>query len=218
MKRYTGLCVVMAAAALLGGCGRQSTPSMMNTSLPQLANQTRLEQIPVEQAGKGYLSVLADNYARYGADTMNLALVYDPNSKNYNATRAFNDLGAIKSTLVQMGVRNVKGEIIKQEGAPQTLMVAYDAVTAQAPAGCRNMPGFDDGLTTPEIGNYKFGCSIDTMLAQQIYRPADLAGSAGHDPGDGRRAANSVEFYRQVTQDEAEGDLDRMDRSEISGQ
>ncbi len=210
--------MMFAAIALLSACGRQSTPSMMNTSLPQLSNETRMEQIPVEKASQGYLARVADNYSRYGADTLQLSLVYDPASKTYDAMKAFNDLGSIKSKLAIMGIRNVKGDVVKQEGAEPTLMVSYDAVMAQAPAGCRNMPGFNDGLTTGQIGDYKFGCSVDTMLAKQIYRPADLAGSEGHDAGDGRKATNTVEYYRQVTSDEAEGELKRMDRSDISGQ
>lgn len=218
MRMNAGLFMLLATASMLGGCGRQSTPSMMNTSRPQLINETRLEQVPVEQAGKGYLAGVADNYARYGVDTLQLSLAYDPNSKTYDAMKAFNDLGTIKSTLMSMGVRNVKGDIAKQEGVQPTLMISYDAISAQAPAGCRNMPGFDDGLTTAQVGDYRFGCSVDTMLTKQIYRPSDLAGNAGHDLGDGRRAANIVEYNRQVTQDEAEGDLDRMDRSDIGSQ
>lgn len=71
-------------------------------------------------------------------------------------------------------------------------------VHAAAPAGCRNMPGFDDGLTSEKIGDYRFGCSVDAMVAKQIYRPADLQGNAGHDLGDGRRATSGVEYYRRV--------------------
>ena len=77
------------------------------------------------------------------------------------------------------------------------------------------MPGLEDGLTTEKIGDYRFGCSVDTMLAKQIYRPADLQGSAGADDGDGRRASNSVEYYRRVEREEAEAPLIRIERTDI---
>ena len=215
MKKTTTFILLMTAALSLTACGRQSTPSMMNTSLPQLTPETTLAQVPVGNVTSGYLYNLSDNYKRYGADTMQLSLAYDPNSKTYTAMKAFEDLASIKSKLTKLGVRSITGETVKSEGVSPTLMISYDSVSAQAPAGCRNMPGFDDGLTTGDIGDYRFGCSTDTLIAKQIYRPADLAGNAGSDPIDGRRAANTVEYNRQVTQEEAEGDLERFDRSNI---
>ena len=215
MKKATALILLVTAAASLAACGRQSTPSMMNTSLPQLTPETTLAQVPVQNVSPGYLYNLSDNYKRYGADTMELAIAYDPNSKSYTAMKAFEDLSSIKSKLTKLGVRSIVGETVKSEGTSPTLMISYDSIKAQAPAGCSNMPGFDDGLTTGHISDYKFGCSTDSLIAKQIYRPADLAGNAGSDPIDGRRAANTVEHSRNVTQDEAEGDLERFDRSNI---
>ncbi len=215
MKKTTALILLVAATASLAACGRQSTPSMMNTSRPQLVPETTLEQIPVSQVSQGYLYKIADNYQRYGADTMHLSLAYDPASRQYGTMKAFEDLSSIKAKLQKLGVRSITGETVKSEGASPTLMITYDSVTAQAPAGCRNMPGFDDGLTTTQIGDYKFGCSVDTMLAKQIYRPSDLNGNNASDPVDGRRATNSVEYYRDVQPEEAEGELKSFDRSNI---
>lgn len=215
MKKTAAFVLLMTAAMSFAGCARQSTPSMMNTTQPQLMPETTMAQIPVENVTPGYLYQLSDNYRRYGTETMQLTLAYDPNSKKYTAMKAFEDLADIKAKLKKLGVHSVVGETVKSEGVTPTLMVSFDSVTAGAPAGCRNMPGFDDGLTTTEIGQYKFGCSIDTMTAKQIYRPADLAGNAGSEPIDGRRAANTVEYNRQVTQEEAEGDLEQLDRSNI---
>jgi pilus biogenesis lipoprotein CpaD len=215
MKKTTILMLFVATAAGLAACGRQSTPSMMNTSLPQIVPETTLEQMPIENVTQSYLYNIADNYERYGVDTMQISLAYDPASKKYNAMKAFEDLAAIKAKLKKLGVRSITGETVKSEGATPTLMISYDSVTAQAPAGCRNMPGFDDGLTTTQITDYRFGCSVDTMLAKQIYRPADLQGSGAGDPIDGRRATNTVEYYRQVETDEAEGELNDLDRSDM---
>lgn len=216
MRNKTGIFLLLIGVSLLPACARQSTPSMMNTSRPQLVSETALQQMPVKNVSAGYINKLADDYERYGASTMQISLAYDPASKDYSAVKAFKDLARIKSGLESMGVRGISAETVKAEGSEPVLMVSYDAVKAAAPAGCRNMPGFDDGLTTGEIADYRFGCSMDTMLAKQIYRPGDLAGNNGYEDGDGRRAANSVEYYRRVEQDEAEAPLIRIDTSEAA--
>lgn len=215
MKNNSALILILCGVAALPACARQSTPSMMNTSRIQVMPETQMIQLPVAEIRDGHLYKIADDYARFGASSVQMSLAYDPNSKTYGAMQAFNDLSKYKTSLTKMGVRNISAETVKSEGSSPTLLLSYDSVSAAAPAGCRNMPGFDDGLTTAHIGDYKFGCSTETMLAKQIYRPADLLGNDASDPGDGRRAANSVEFYRQVTPDEAEGDLERINRGDI---
>ena len=215
MKNNFGLLLLMCGAVALTGCGRQSTPSMMNTSRVSVVPETHLLQVPVAEVNEGYLNRIAEDYERFGASTIQMSIGYDPANKKYGAMQAFNDLAKFKGRLNKLGVHNVSAETVKSEGAAPTLMISYDTVSAVGPAGCRNMPGFDDGLTTAEIGNYKFGCSTETMLAKQIYRPADLLGNDASDPDDGRRAANNVEYYKQVDRDEAEAPLIRIERTDI---
>lgn len=218
MKNTKVIAVLLIGTSLLAGCARQSTPSMMNTSLPRVAEETTMDQIPVENVSEGYLYKVAQNHERYGTNSLMLSLSYDPSSKSYDAMKAFQDLARFKESLRKMGVSSIKAETVKTTGGVPTLMVAYDSVTAQAPEGCRNMPGFDDGLTTHDIADYKFGCSVDTMIAKQIYRPSDLKGNDASDAIDGRRATNVTEYYRRVEQNEVEGDLNRIQRSDIQGQ
>lgn len=213
--KTTILLACILGTSLLGACGPQSTPSMMNTSLPRLVDETALVQYPVEQVGQGTLYKISKDYERYGQGPLQLTLVYDPDSKTYATKKAFDDLARFKETLTKMGVRGVKGEALKANGLEPTLMVSYDSVKAQAPAGCKNMPGFDDGLTTRQIGDYRFGCSTDTLIAKQIYRPSDLRGNDTTEPGDGRRSANNTEYYRTITQQEAEGELRSLTRDDI---
>lgn len=216
MNNKKGILLLLIGVSLLPACARQSTPSMMNPNKPQLVPETALQQRPVKNVNEGYLNYLAEEYSRYGAGSMQLSLSYDPAATNYSAVKAFKDLSRIKSGLESMGVRGISADTVKAEGSEPMLMVSYDAVRAAAPAGCRNMPGFDDGLTTEKVGDYRFGCSVDTMLAKQIYRPGDLNGNAAYEDGDGRRAANSVEYYRRVERDEAEAPLIRIERGDIS--
>ena len=215
--------IIMTIFLLMGlvsisACGRQSTPSMMNTSLPRVETETKIDQIAVDSVNQNFLYSVASNYDRFATDTLMMTISYDPSAKDYDGMKAFQDLARFKDSLGKMGVRSIRAEAVKTTGIKPTLMIAYDMVTAKAPAGCRNMPGFDDGLTTAESTDYRFGCSIDTMVANQIYRPSDLQGYVGSDVIDGRRAANTVEYYRRVDQEEAEGEIERFERNDIQGE
>lgn len=216
MKKYRFHSLFLGTALLLGACAPQSTPSMMSTERPRLEAETSMLQIPVANVSQGALHKIAQDYDRFGTDTLHLALGYDPKSKSYGAMKAFEDLADIKAGLKKYGVRSVTAETVQVDGGEPTLMITYDSLKAAAPPNCRNMPGFDDGLTTREIGDYKFGCSVDTMLAKQIYRPADLMGNGETDAGDGRRAANTVEHYRNVTAEETEGHLENFERDDMT--
>ena len=151
-------------------------------------------------------------------EQMHLSLAYDPAAKNYGATKAFQDLARIKDGLGKYGVPSVTAETVRSSGVEPTLMVSYDSARALAPDGCKNMPGLDSGLTTEKIADYRFGCSVDAMVANQIYRPADLYGNGSSEVNDGRRASMVVDYYRQVTPEEAGRELDRIGRSDIQGE
>lgn len=207
----------LLAICALTACGHQSTPSMMSTNKPQLVQDTAMMQVPVKNVSDGYLSSLADSYTRFGSDTMHLSLVYDPTSKTYTAMKAFNDLSDFKARLKKRGVRNVTAETLQASGEP-LLMISYDQTHATAPQGCQTLDTARNNTTTRFIGEYKFGCTIDTMVANQIYRPSDLRGNAEFDPGDGRRAANSTEHYRVVTEEEANKEMEVLSREQIGSQ
>jgi len=207
--------MVMTASMLVSACAGQSTPSMMNTNLPRLSEETVLLQAPAQAVNDAYLYKVSADYDRYGQGQMQLTLIYDPAAPSYNKLKAFKDMDNFKKSLKKYNVHDVKGEVIAMKDTDPVLMVSYDAVMAHAPAGCRNMPGFDDGMSTRHIGEYRFGCTTDTMLARQIYRPSDLRGNTSQEAGDGRRATATAEYYRAITQSEAESDLRVYTRDNI---
>ena len=109
---------------------------------------------------------------------------------------ALNKLKEVKTKLARKGVRSVVTETLAVEGAQPMLMVSFDTVQGQAPSDCETMPGLDVNKTTRFIDEYKFGCSVETMLARQIARPSDLEGVDGLDNQDGgRRETNIVDAY-----------------------
>lgn len=185
----------LCAIFVLGGC-TQNTKSAMNTSPVEIKKQTVMEQIPVGQITDGVLSALANDYSRLGAGPLELTMAFDPKSKTFTAMSALNKLKEIKMKLARKGVKAVVTETLAIDNAKPALMISFDSVHAQAPSDCDVLPSITQNQTTRFLGEYKFGCSIETMLSKQIARPADLEGVDGlGDTGSGRRETNVIEPY-----------------------
>lgn len=179
----------------LSACA-QNTKSMMNTSRVEVKKQTMMDQVPVSQINDVILSSLASDYKKLGSGPLELTMVFDPKSKTFTAMSALKKLKEVKYKLTRKGVKTVVTETLAVDKAQPSMMISFDSVSAQAPSDCILMPGLSDSETTRSIGEYKFGCSIETMLAKQIAKPADLEGVEGLDNASGgRREANIVETY-----------------------
>ncbi len=203
--------ITLTAVSLLAmaACAPLSSPSMMNTNKVELVHQTAIEQIPAGEVNDVTLSLLADDYRRYGNGPVELAMIYDPFSKKYTAMQARNQLREIEENLKVRGIRHVVTRTVAVDKGEPALMVSYESYQAQAPSDCHMMPGLDDYQTTRDIATYRFGCSTESMLARQIARPADLMGrGADTAPADGRRAANVVEESRNYSQSDANKELE----------
>lgn len=173
----------------------QTTPSMMNTSKPELSRETVVEQIAVEDINDGLLSRIAAHHRKSSNGPLELTITYDPKSKSFTAMKAVNELKHVSEVLKYKGVRNmVTQTLVVPEGNP-SLLVSYDTVMAHAPSDCDIMPGLDTNKTGRFLGDYKFGCSVETMFTQQIARPADLEGNATLGKRDARRDSVVVEDY-----------------------
>lgn len=190
-KAFLSILSVLALTACT-----QNTKSMMNTSRVEIKKQTVMEQVPVSQINDVVLSALSDDYKRLGSGALELTMVFDPKSKTFTAMSALKKLEEVKFKLARKGVKTVVTETLAVDGAQPSMMISFDSVHAGAPSDCGVMPGLDNNQTTRFIGEYKFGCSVETMLAKQIARPSDLEGVGGLDnAGGGRREANVVETY-----------------------
>lgn len=209
---YKAVSLVLGCAAL-GACAQQYTPSLMNTSKIELERETHMEQIPLNMVDDLSMAILADQYTRYGTGALELTMTYDPASKTFTAMKALQELNKAKDMLEKKGVAGVKTSTLPVAGESPVLMVLYPSATAHAPSDCGAMPGLYDNVTDVkrEITNgYRIGCGIETAMAQQVYRPADLEGRGGQDMGvsEGRRLTNVVETYHVLNDREQAGELD----------
>jgi len=191
----------------LGGCMDLYEPPSVNDKLIQVKEEAFLQDVPVADVDEGYIRNLAHHYNRYGASTMDLLVTYDPHSKDNTAMNATNTVGDIAQELrVVYDVVNVKAGIMpvaSQNEAPR-LLISYDSFSAHAPQGCDGMmPGLD-GRPSENDSRYKLGCSIATLKARQVARPADLLGrDAVYQTTEGRSAANIVDSHRSGAEKEA---------------
>ncbi len=186
--------LMIGASIGLSAC-TQSTPTMMNVSPVELAYETSIEQIPLKNLGENNLTFLAEQHRQYGSGLLDLTITYDPKSKSFTAMNAVHELNHIQTFLKKKGVRSMAAQTLAVPDGSPSLMVSFDSVRAQAPSDCGAMPGLDNNETTRKIGDYKFGCGTESMLARQIARPSDLAGKSEMDIRGARRDAIMIDGY-----------------------
>ena len=172
----------------LSACTMNS-PSMLSNAPMQLSKTTMMEQVKFSDLNDNVLSALATHYTKAGTSALDLTMTYDPSSSSFTAMTAVHELRHVKQALAKKGVTNVVTQTQAIPNGTPSLLVSYDMVQALAPLGCKTMPGLYREQTTRFLGDYKFGCSVDTMIAKQIAHPADLAGNSAMGENSGRRQA-----------------------------
>lgn len=191
-KSFSCSCLVLL---FLGACAPQSTPSMMNVSPVELVYETTMEQVPLNEMNDVTYAMVASQYSQKGNGSLDLTMTYDPKSKNFTAMKAVHALKSAEKSLQLKGVHNITKQTLPVPDGKPSLMVSYDTVRAQAPSDCGNMPGLNTNETSRFIGDYKFGCGIETLLAKQIARPSDLAGNDQMDVRSARRDSVIINDY-----------------------
>ena len=181
--------IILALPVLvsLAACAPMTTPSMINNSNPQLSKTMMMEQIKLNDLDSQVLSALATHYKRNGLNALDLTMTYDPQSRDFTATSAARELNRIKNYLKTKNIQNITMQTQAIASGTPSLLVSYDMVNAVAPYDCDIMPGLYRGETTRFLGEYKFGCSVDTMLTRQMAHPSDLLGNDVMTKSDGRR-------------------------------
>ena len=193
-KKITHFILTVLVANTLAAC-TQSTPSMMNKAHVELARETSVEQIPLDKINDKNMSVLAEQYRKYGSGSLDLTMTYDPKSKNFTAMNAVRTLKQAQMDLNKKGITNLTGQTLAVPEGKPSMIVSYDIVTAQAPSSCTPMPGLEVNETGRFIGDYKFGCGVETAFAKQIARPSDLEGKSEMGVRGARRDSVMLQGY-----------------------
>ena len=213
--KFLSITISMVLVLSAAGCSnRLTTPTNLSNERVELQSETVMGHMPYHEVDEITLVSVAHSYKKYGVSPLELTMTYDPNDQKSKTNIVSKALDELKASLAKKGLTNVKTDIIPAAGEPQTLIISYDAVTAHAPSNCGTMPGLRDKKTTRFLNDYKLGCGIESMLAQQIARPADLMGNGSiAEHSDGRRGAIVVEGYRIGAPNERIEGVERDDLS-----
>ena len=185
-------------ALVLQGCEKiVYEPSHMSHSKMKMEKEGVFEDVETSQLNAASIEALSDHYLRNGQGKVDLSVTYDPKSKTNTAMHASNEIARITKEFQKNGVE-VSSMIlpVKGQGNVSRAQVSFDAYSVAAPDDCTMMSGYEDRNVDPSE-DYNMGCTTDSIVAQQIARPRDLAGRADTSlTSDGRRASNIVERYR----------------------
>jgi type IV pilus biogenesis protein CpaD/CtpE len=141
------------------------------------------------------LHAIGVHYYRYGNGDMNVVVSYDPQSKINTQNRAKASLDYIQSGLSRNGVSHINSALSPARGSGDisSTLISFPALTAKGPSGCGMMPGYNSPAEdipndVSEDPSYRYGCTVENLLAKQVSRPSDLLGKQGFEGNaDGRR-------------------------------
>ncbi|MES2729108.1 MAG: CpaD family pilus assembly lipoprotein [Pseudomonadota bacterium] len=184
------IAVLLGSLGGLTACGASfEMPTVMSERRAELATSTHNQSYAESQITDGFLQQMAQYYARYGAGVVGATVTYDPSVSD--SPRDANRLAArISNTLKANGVAEVMTETlpIPNSGREMHALLKFGTITAKGPRDCGQMPAYTGtGGATTNNETYKYGCTVETLMAQQVMRPADLAGRAPTAASDGAR-------------------------------
>lgn len=198
-QRFDLPLVMMGLVALALSACEMTSPSRVSTAPIDVRHERYSETMPVASVTREMTAMIADHYGRYGQGPVEVSVTH---TAGKSAVRAENDANRIAGWLRAGGVTEVRAGALPLDDAAQAgqVMINYTQVTARPPAGCPPHPAESrDGLAASEDGmfpDYRFGCGVDSYIAQQVVRPKDLLGNAALDRASGERAATRLGDYR----------------------
>ena len=188
----------------IGACApHEFTKSHANTAPIQVNQRTAERVLDTKKADRTTLAPVSRRYGKTGKGPVRLHVSYDPASDNNTAVRASREGARLASILRDQGVETVTVDIvpIANSGQNSRTYIRFTALDAKGPPDCDMLPGLGNTPTNAQdvSESYKFGCSIDTLMARQVDRPGDLLGRAppAGQGASGRRAGNIINRYEQ---------------------
>lgn len=213
--KSTKMCALLLSVGLLGACSMNS-PTWVNQNRVEVHEDQFTDTFETEKMNNGLIRAIATYHYRFGNGPLNLVVGYDTKSRTNTAAKANSEAARISKELRRNGVRDISVQTISLAGTQDRSLttVTFPAVVAKAPNKCGTMPGYNTPTSVPETGQglpaYELGCTIETLMAQQIYRPGDLLGRKGFETNsDGRRQETVVGqrgYYSDKTPEPLEGE------------
>jgi type IV pilus biogenesis protein CpaD/CtpE len=189
---------------------------MMNAQPLRVVDESIIDQMYLSDVNDTTLNNLADYYLNNSTGTLDLTATYDPASKYFGSKSAQHELGHIVEDLNKKGVTNIASSVMAVPGNKPMLIITYESAVVLPPSDCGETPGLKDYQTGRFIGDYKFGCGVETMFAKQISDPNDLYGTDGlGGQSSARRAAIVVEGHASATPNQP---LEGVETNERLGQ
>lgn len=214
------MCALLLSVGLLGACSMNS-PTWVNQNRVEVHEDQFTDTFETEKMNKGLIRAVANYHYRFGNGPLNLVVGYDPKSKTNTMSKANSEAVRISDELRRNGVKDISVQTIALAGTQDRSLttVTFPAVVAKAPAKCGMIPGYNTATTVPETGQgpapYELGCTIETLMAQQISRPADLLGRKGFETNaDGRRqeaVVGSRGYYGDKSYESLDGEQSSED-------
>jgi type IV pilus biogenesis protein CpaD/CtpE len=183
----------------LSSCNGLDTPSQINAERVNIEAGQFAQEFPLAELNDAGIKALQQDYARHGNGAAEVTVLYDPKSRSNTAMKASTEATRIADSMRKNGFSDVQIGImpVKNSGDEAKALVTYNTVSAHAPSSCGDMPTFGPDHDVDTTKDYKFGCKVESMLAKQVSRPADLLGRDGSSaPADGRRISNGLKDYR----------------------
>lgn len=185
----------------------QNAPSQLTGKRIMTAQQNMFQGLyDTPMFGEAQAASIANAYYKTGTGPVSITVYYDPAVKAGNAAlEAGKHAGRIAALIRGQHVTDIDTSI-RQIGPfqefPATL-ITFDTLTVVEP-DCEMIPGLYGTPTDwKKAETYEFGCTNERMFARQIARPKDVAGHAGLDNEDGRRASNIIETHRSGVPNQA---------------
>jgi len=150
---------------------------------------------PLAEISDADVADAAQVYKRGGAGPIYVVVAFD-DTKGKGLEHTVNDEAQkIARGLVSHGItQTIVISSIQLDAPIPVALIAFDTLAAAAPAECAQRPSIDQTVKlTMESYDYRLGCGMKTLMAQQIADPRDLEGKAGlGGHADGERLSNII--------------------------
>lgn len=193
--------LLLFALPVLTGCDKMmETPTWVSDSKVEVHDDVFEDSFTQSELTPDILRAIGNTYYRFGNGVMDVKAAYNPATPNVSKDTATKAAQNIVQALRLHGVKDPSVTVAAAPDVGQDILFTFSfpALTAKAPEACKGMlPGWDNNVALPNSGNkvpdYLYGCSVQSMIAQQIARPGDLLGRPGFETyADGRRQENVV--------------------------